>query len=219
MLLSVRMAESVGHGGRCAFAALLLLPLIASNACGECTYEHDEALFTIRKDVGCPPPSKAPHASWSDDTAEVLTATTLEAPDRTICWYRTVLENSKPCSDGPVDTGDVTMSRTYYLGRATRKEPRENLYSDQHEETVRSLLSCDADGDLYGALLRDESGGPGAAPRVGDCPAPSELNLLPASLEPIELVGSDLYPVLVVCSYLLVSHDECRVGAPPAPGS
>jgi hypothetical protein len=194
-------------------APLLLVPALVS--CGaDCDREGIEALLIARSDTGCPPASAARPFAQGDHSPESLAGAAPFAPDRTMCWYRFVRRGGATslCLDEPLDSGSGTMSRAFFLARATRTEPR------PVEETIQDLLSCDENGDLFGHLLRETSGVIRKTPTLASCPAPAELEGVPSFGEATELVGSDLYPALVTCSYKITWQSECfRMGAPPGP--
>lgn len=199
-------------GGRRLGATLLSLLVPAIGSCGECGYEHEEELFSIVEDPGCLPRDQAQAFAYdSDQTVEELVSSSVRVPDRTICWYRYLREEAPPCLDDPAEVG--TLSRAHFVALASRKEPRGGL--DYLEQTAVDVVSCDADGALFGSLLRNTNGSLRETSTLAECPAPADVEGVPTGIELLELVGSDLYPALVGCTYLVEDRGSCRAGAPP----
>ncbi|WP_437592837.1 hypothetical protein [Sorangium sp. So ce1000] len=191
-------------------AAALLLVAILLPACAwteECSGTVP-TIVTLRADQMCPSArevqarvdSEVPRTGGIVDS-EARTQVAIQA--RVVCWYRsTEAEGITPCLWG---------TRASMLIDATRPEqaPDEGLATS----STSYLLSCDAEGTLYGQiiLVADANASTGLPAAPVDCP--EEATPAPSAAEKLTavttFVGSDEYPARVTCEYDTTVHFPC----------
>jgi hypothetical protein len=113
------------------------------------------------------------------------------------------------CLAEPRNDIGYSLNRDYYLQVALDESPRiiENHNPGRERTADRILTSCDADGRLWGIMLTDPSGAIRDTETAAECPAEPEEQPSIGTAE--ELMGSDLYPALVICSYVVKRVSDC----------
>ena len=191
-------------------AAALLLIAILLPACvwtEECSNPVSEVI-TLRAGQMCPSARDFqerfnPSPSSADTTVDSEARVQVYIQARVVCWYRsTEAEGTTPCNWG---------TRASMLLDATNPEPTPS--TGVATWSTDALLSCDAEGTLYGQLIlvADADPSTGLPTTTVDCPeevtpAPSDAARLTAVTT---FVGSDEYPARVTCEYDTTEHSWC----------
>jgi len=193
-------------------AAALLLVAILLPACAwteECSAPVPTAV-TLRADQMCPSArevqaredSSVPHIG-TIVVSEARTRVAIQA--RVVCWYRsTEAEGITPCFWG---------TRASMLIDATR--PEQALDESLATSSTNYLLSCDAEGTLYGQiiLVADANASTGLPAAPVDCP--EEATPPPSAAEKLTavttFVGSDEYPARITCEYDTTVYFPCGI--------
>jgi hypothetical protein len=193
-----------------AAAAVLSLTAITLSACTwteECSQEIPMSV-TLRADRMCP---SAKDFQARVDAEQPPTGATIHSearPEiaikaRVVCWYRsTEAEGLTPCFLG---------TRQSMLADATRAEqaPSEGIAV----WATGYMLSCDAEGTLYGKIILVDATDPSTALPAGPVACPDMVTPEPTAEDKVisvtTLVGSDAYPARVTCDYDATAVSWC----------